>query len=107
MEKDYGVLGGSGHTIGDKRADVSTPENPGSEPSGKEWMAALLAPLCCLTPLLLLAFASWVASETFEFSWPLVLAVGGAVIAAGLTFWGIRRARCAGEPNSRIRGNTR
>jgi cytosine/uracil/thiamine/allantoin permease len=100
MEKDYRVVGESGHTIGGKRADVRTPDITGSEPSGKEWMAALLAPLCCVMPLLLLAFASWVASASFQFSWSLGLAAAVGLLAAGLIYWGIRSRRSAGTPDA-------
>lgn len=100
MEKDYRAVGETGHMIGEKRPDERTPDIPGSEPSGKEWMAALLAPLCCLAPLLLLAFASWVASASFQFSWSRGLAVAGGLLAAGLIFWGIRSRRCVGKPGA-------
>jgi hypothetical protein len=71
-------------------------ENPASH--RHDWpvfLAALLVPMCCLLPLLLVSLTAWLATQDFEVAAPLAWGFGGAVIAVAALWLGLRSVRRA------------
>jgi len=65
MEKDHGALWESDRIAREKQTTGSHGEIDWRESNGKEGpgvLLALLLPLCCVLPLLLVALAAWLAS---------------------------------------------
>ena len=65
MEKHHGALWESDQIAREKQTSGSRGEVGRRESNGKERRGALLAlllPLCCVLPLLLVALAAWLAS---------------------------------------------
>ena len=86
-------------------SDADPPEENRDQPTSRDWpvvAAAVLLPICCLAPLLLVSFGAWFAALEFEVMGPLALAIVGVFFGAGLIAFRLHRARGAGKAELKV-----
>jgi hypothetical protein len=85
--------------------DADPPEGNQDQPTSQDWpivAAAVLLPICCLAPVLLVSFGAWFAALEFEVMGPLALAIAGVLLGAGLIAFRLHRARGAGKADLKV-----